>query len=260
MKSFNSKIKDSAYLFYRLVSPIIDPIHTYSGVVGYPRFLKDILSYKRKQPESSIKIQNLYPIFSDRLSITPFDAHYFFQGIWLLKHLLKNKPTKHIDVGSKYELSGYISLITKSEFVDIRPINTHLKNLSVVRGDILHLPYLNNSLLSVSSLHVVEHIGLGRYGDSINPDGTILACKELSRVLKPGGTLYLSLPIGKPRICFNAHRIHNPLDITEYCSDLQLKTFSVVTDSGEFIEDTKPERYAAATYSCGMYMFQKPRK
>ena len=44
---------------------------------------------------------------------------------------------------------------------------------------------------------MLEHIGLGRYGDPIDPQGTEKAATELQRVLAPGGDLYLSLPIEK---------------------------------------------------------------
>lgn len=257
MKSFDSPVKNSAYWLYRIISPIIDPLHLYAGVKGYLSYVRDIVRYKMRVPKAVIRLQDMYPIFSDNLSTTPFDAHYFFQGVWLLDQLNKRKPTTHVDVASKYELSGYISLITRCEFVDIRPIDTKLHNLSVKRGDITHLPYANNSVSSLSSLHVIEHIGLGRYGDEINPEGTSLACKELVRVLKPKGYLYISTPIGKPRICFNAHRIHNPLDIITFCKGLKLIDFSVVDDDGRYIQHVKPSDYRDEEYACGMYIFQK---
>jgi hypothetical protein len=197
-------------------------------------------------------------VVNESSPFTPFDAHYYFQGIWLLKELLHRKPPLHVDVASKYEISGYISLITMSEFVDFRPINTHLKNLKITRGDILHLPYASNSIPSISSLHVVEHIGLGRYGDEINTKGTELACKELSRVTKTGGLLYLSVPIGKPRVCFNAHRIFDPESIIQFCKPLELLQISVVDDNGKYITNTNPKRYKNASYSCGLYIFKKP--
>jgi len=109
-------------------------------------------------------------------------------------------------------------------------------------------------------LHVIEHIGLGRYGDPIDPNGSIKACKELQRVLKPNGTLYISLPIGKPRICFNAHRVHDPREVIEYFNKLDLVEFSVVDDAGDFVEKVSPNNYAEQSYACGMYVFKKKKK
>ncbi len=83
------------------------------------------------------------------------------------------------------------------------------------------------------------HIGLGRYGDPLDPEGTIKAINELKRVLvlAVGGNLYFSLPVGSPRLCFNAHRIHSPGQILEYFSDLKLVEFSGVDDKGNFLEN-----------------------
>jgi SAM-dependent methyltransferase len=147
--------------------------------------------------------------------------------------------------------------MTKSEFVDIRPIDTKLKNLTISRGDIVHMPYPDHSISSLSSLHVVEHIGLGRYGDPIDPQGTVKACKELSRVLKPGGKLYLSLPIGRERICFNAHRIYPPDAVLSFCDTLNLESFSVVDDNGNFHENQNPLKFKTLSYGCGMFCFVK---
>jgi hypothetical protein len=259
MKSFHSPPKDAAYLFYRLVRPIIDPIECISGIVGYGRFIKDIYRYKKKDPKAKIRLRDLYPMLNEKTPLTPFDAHYFFQGIWLLNKIMKNTPARHVDVASTYELSGYISLLTKAEFVDLRPIDTKIKNLRIVRADMLHLPYKDNSLQSLSSLHVVEHIGLGRYGDTVYPGGTIAACKELGRVTKPGGYIYLSLPVGKSRICFNAHRILNPVDVVDFFDKCRLLDFSIVTDEGKFLEHQNPSHFVDQAYACGMYMFQKIR-
>jgi len=66
--------------------------------------------------------------------------------------------------------------------VDIRPIDVSLDNLFFVKGSILNLPFRNNSIESISSLCVVEHIGLGRYGNVIDPYGSEKAIKELKRV------------------------------------------------------------------------------
>jgi hypothetical protein len=85
----------------------------------------------------------------------------------------------------------------------------NLDNFISKRGSILLIPYENNSIKSLSCLYVAEHIGLGRYGDPLDPFGTKKAAKELSRVLALDGNLYFSLPIGKPKLYFNAHRIHS---------------------------------------------------
>lgn len=259
MKVFNSPIKDTAYLLYRLASPIFDPVDFFMGIRGYISFVKELLEYQKKDTRANISFRNLYPMVKEKSPWTPFDAHYYFQGIWLLRELMNRRPDLHVDVASKYELSGYISLVTKAEFVDLRPIDTKLKNLSIVRGDILHLPYKDNSLQSVSSLHVIEHIGLGRYGDEINPLGTILACNELSRVVRPGGYVYVTVPIGRTRTCFNAHRVHMASTIVKYFHSLKLIRFSEVDDHGEFHATSNYRRTKSKHYGCGLFIFMKEK-
>lgn len=75
---------------------------------------------------------------------------------------------------------------------------------------------------SFSCLHVAEHIGLGRYSEPIDPNETMKACKEFSRVLAQGGDLYFSMPVGKQKTYFNAHRVHASLIIFEYIKEFKL--------------------------------------
>ena len=91
--------------------------------------------------------------------------------------------------------------------VDIRPLTVSMESLKFMEGSILNLPFPDASVPSVSSLCVVEHIGLGRYGDPLDPEGTVKAVEELKRIVKPGGDLYISVPVDDVnRIYYNAHR------------------------------------------------------
>ena len=109
----------------------------------------------------------------------------------------------------------------------------------------------------VPPLHVAEHIGLGRYGDSIDPHGTEKALRRLQRILARGGQLLYSMPIGRERIEFNAQRIWEPCRPIETLSELRLVEFAVVTDGNEFVADANPEDFTNARYACGLYRFQR---
>lgn len=257
MKIFNSKFKNIGYFIYRIIKPIIDPIKFFQGIYGYFWFFRDIIRYKLQNRKVKIIGMNLFPILDEKISFTPFDAHYFYQQLWVFENVLKNKPVNHIDIGSTYQMSGYLSKITKTTFVDLRPIDTKLRNLEIKRGNILNLPFENNSIKSLSCLHVAEHIGLGRYGDDIDLNGTKKACKELDRILAFNGKLYFSLPVGKNRICFNSHRIHSPETILSYFCNLELVSFSVVDDEGNFKEEINCKDFQDLNYGCGMFVFTK---
>ena len=257
MKIFNSPFKNIEYLIYRLMAPLLDPVKFFRGIYGYFWFFRDMIRYKLQDRKAKIIGMNLFPVLDEKVSFAPFNAHYFYQQIWCFDQVRQHQPIEHVDVGSTYELSGYISRLIKTTFVDLRPIKAEIDNLTVINGNILNLPFTDNSLFSLSCLHVVEHIGLGRYGDAINPKGSGLACRELARVLAPGGYLYFSLPIGRSRLCFNAHRVHDPETILQYFNDLELVSFAAVDDQRRFQPSADYRSYSQADYSCGLFIFTK---
>ncbi len=256
MKKFHHPLKDLSFLAYRWALPFFDPLITLHSLSNYPKFFIDLAKYKISSKER-ISFFDTYPILHEKTLETPFDHHYFYQDIWAFKKIHKINPSSHVDIGSRIIFAGFLSVITKVIFIDIRPLNAKLKNLVSKSGNILQLPYKDNSIESMSCLHVVEHVGLGRYGDHSDPEGTLKACKELSRVLKRKGNLFLSTPIGKPRVCFNAHRIHSPFQIISFFKELRLVEFSAIDDQGNFIEKVDPKKFNNSDYSCGLFWFKK---
>jgi len=257
MRKFNNKFKNSYFLINRWVRPLIDPLMLIRGIPRYLEFFKDWVKYSKSKGAETIKLINTYPCIHEKTQTTNFDIHYFYQDIWAFKRIYESKPNHHYDIGSAIDFVGFLTAITKVTFVDIRPLLATLDNFASVKGSILSLPFKENSLLSLSSLHVVEHIGLGRYGDPIDPSGTKKACKELSRILAPNGNLYFSVPVGKPRLCFNAHRIHSPKQITDYFSDLELVELSGIDDKGQYIRNIDTSILESADYGCGLFWFRK---
>lgn len=150
-----------------------------------------------------------------------------------------------------------LSAGTKIVFVDYRPLKVQLSNLSPLGGDIVRLPFHTGSITSLSCLHVLEHVGLGRYGDLINPLGSQLAAAELQRVLAIGGRLFVSVPVGRERVCFNAHRVFSPGTVRGFFQELRLEAFSLVDDAGQFNEEVPPEAAVDLDYGCGLFEFVK---
>jgi hypothetical protein len=239
------------------INPIIDFRKCVLAPVLYIEFFKDWIKYSKMHNAEPITLQDIYPCIHDKTSRTPFDSHYFYQDIWALKRVLSSSVKHHVDVGSRAIYVGMLSAITEVTFIDIRPLIAKLVNLKSEYGSILNMPFENDSVRSLSCLHVAEHIGLGRYGDPLDPKGTVKATKELTRMLAKGGDLYFSLPVGKPRLCFNAHRIHSPEQILEYFRDLSLIEFSGVDDKANFLENIDPSNLANQDYACGMFWFRK---
>jgi hypothetical protein len=152
---------------------------------------------------------------------------------------------------------GVLSAHVPTIFVDYRPLMVQQSGLSCIAADINRLPFADLSVSSLSCLHVIEHIGLGRYGDPINANGAQLAAEELQRVVDVGGTLYLSTPVGRERVCFNAHRVFAPATILRWFSQLQLTNFSYVSDDGVLHVNSPPAPASQLEYGCGFFEFRR---
>jgi len=220
-------------------------------------FYKSYKKYKTFTKSEKINVSDFYPCINDNTKTSNFDTHYFYQGVWAMQKIKNSGVKEHLDVGSEIRWVGLLSTITKITFIDIRPFKTDLEDLMVKKGDILNMPFEDNSVKSLSCLHVAEHIGLGRYGDKLNPEGTKKACKELFRILAPEGNLYFSVPVGKQKTYFNAHRVHYPQTIINYFKELELVELSGITDSGNFIENININILDKSNYACGLFWFKK---
>ena len=230
------------------------------GWFGYYKLILDWRKYNKQGGKASLS--NFYPCLSDRTSVTPFDPQYFYQAAWAISRIHTNKPELHIDVGSDVKYVGMLSGVCKVEFVDIRPLEVNLPNFYSKTGSILALPYKDNSVSSISALHVIEHIGLGRYGDPIDPRGTDKACAELERVLAKGGVLYLSVPIGSPRVQFNGQRILSIDELLNFLPKLTLIEMSFVDNNGKYHDKLKPSEIlynesARSDFALGCFVFKK---
>lgn len=183
-------------------------------------------------------------------------GHYFYQDVWALCRLKELQPPEHHDVGSRLDgFVGQATAICPVIYWDIRPPRFDLPNFQFRLGSILKLPIPSASVQSLSCLHVVEHIGLGRYGDSLDPDATEKALRELQRVLASGGQLLFSMPIGRDRVEFNAQRIWHPEKPIRILAEMRLIDFQAVDDDGRFQSVARPLDFQHSRYACGLYRF-----
>ena len=244
-----------AQLAKRWVQAVVGP-RPFIGLFGLPRYLRDWHRYGR-MAERVPAIVDSHPCLSDWQRHTPFDAHYFYQGAWLARRLSESRPPAHVDIGSDIRMINVLSAFVPTEFVDFRPLDVELVDLKCSAGNLTALGRDDKSIDSLSCLHVIEHIGLGRYGDPIDPDGSDKALAELQRVLANGGRLYLSVPVGRQRVCFNAHRVFSTRTVSAGLPELELVEFSLVDDQGSFHEHADLAEADRQEYGCGLFVFER---
>ncbi len=229
----------------------------------YLWFLKEWKQFK----EASAKIgdnrfvlsaKNFWPILHDKASTQDFDRHYVYHPAWAARKLVEIKPELHIDISSALNFSTLVSAFIPVKFYDYRPADITLSNFSSGSADLLKLPFADNSIKSLSCMHTLEHIGLGRYGDPIDPIGDIKAMKELERVLAVGGSLLMVVPVGKPIVQFNCQRILSYDQVVSAFSGLQIREFTLLTDEGKLIANADKALVEKQVYGCGCFWFVKP--
>ncbi|MFA6476213.1 MAG: DUF268 domain-containing protein [Candidatus Paceibacterota bacterium] len=224
-----------------------------------PFVLRDYLAYKKVDNEKRFKInlKDFYPQIKDKTVATNFDRHYVYHVAWAVRKVLEIKPEFHTDISSSLYFSSTLSASIPVKFYDYRPAQLKLSNLESSPADLMRLPFLDNSIKSLSCMHTIEHIGLGRYGDPIDPNGDLKAIGELKRVLASEGSLFFVVPLGQPKIEFNAHRIYSYKMVVDLFSDLELKEFYFIPESGDPVVNEKEEVVNKSNYACGCFWFIK---
>ncbi len=233
------------------------------SLYNFPRFIKEIFIFKKKGG----KINNYFPILYDYNDHAGnIKSHYFHQDLRVSSLLFKDKPSSHIDVGSR--IDGFISSISifmEVSVLDIRKLDIKKNNINFIQGDIMDEKFdLHKKFKSVSCLHTLEHFGLGRYSDDINPQGYLIGFKNLYNLLDKGGKLYLSFPISSTsRIEFNAHRVFHFKDIFNWItklniSDLKLISFDLIDDNSKLLINQDLDNILNhINFGCGIYTFKK---
>lgn len=243
---FNSGISKAR--FQNWLSTLSDKPH-----LRYPRFIFDLAKfYFSNDNRFKFSLRNIRPMLLDRTNETPIDAHYLYHPVWAAAIVKKINPKKHVDISSILSFGTMLSPFIPVEFYDYRPPNINLDNLKVGSADLTRLHFEDNSIESLSCLHTLEHIGLGRYGDPIDPKGDLKAAKELTRVLKKGGDLLIVVPVGNPKLVFNSNRSYSYAQILDMFSPLSLEEFSLITDAESGIV-----KNAVKKYGCGCFWFKK---
>jgi SAM-dependent methyltransferase len=165
---------------------------------------------------------------------------YFHQDLAVAKWIHDDAPIRHVDVGSRLDgFIGNLACFRNVDVIDIRPAPADIPGVRFHQLDLMaELPEKWIECTdSLSCLHTIEHFGLGRYGDAIDPKGHHRGLAQLKRMVAPGGTLYLSTPIGPQRVEFNAHRIFAARTLIDWFGNgWMIEKFAVIDDDNQLHE------------------------
>lgn len=233
-----------------------------------PGYLASLFRYRRMARAAGLDLpalSTLRPVTGEATAETGFDTHYVYHTGWAARVLARTRPERHVDIGSSLYFVSIASAVTPMIHYDYRPPAFAMPGAGAAQADLLDLAFADDSIASLSCMHVIEHVGLGRYGDRLDPGGDIRAAAELTRVLAPGGQLLFVTPVGRPAIHFNAHRIYSHEAVCALFPDLDLEEFALITDKRDpegavFVPDADPARVARQRYGCGCFLFRKPAK
>lgn len=260
----NPTIKSALIHVMNMVPGVMGIYQFLAGIPRLPSFFRDYRSFKKAQEKLPARFplrkRDFFLCLFDKTTTTPFDPHYIYHPAWAARIVAQTKPEKHIDISSSLTFSTMLSAFVPVDFYDYRPAELNLDNLASKEGNLHALPFDDQSVASISCMHTIEHVGLGRYGDPIDPDGDIKAISEMKRVLAVGGNLLFVVPVGKPRIEYNAHRVYGYEQVLEYFEGLTLKEFALVPDDFRahgLMRDADPALVAAQRYGCGCFWFSR---
>lgn len=213
----------------------------------------DCYSRLNTHPTMQIQEEHYWPIYSDKVASAGSVNSYFWQDLWAAKKIFKNNPKVHYDIGSRVDgfIAHLLSFGMNVNLIDIRPLKEKVEGLDFTCADATNLDvFEDDSIESLSALCSLEHFGLGRYGDPIDPDACYKCFTAINRKVKSRGNIYIAVPVGKEHIEFNAHRVFYASTIVESFSDCELVEYSS-TRGGEFEEKIDISKYDSDLSSMG---------
>ena len=224
---------------------------------------EDAAQYQKlnKRPNFAIQEKYMWPIATDKYAEAGIMDGYFYQDLWAARLVHKSGAKKHFDIGSS--VAGFVAHLLAMDIdvtvIDVRKFPGETENLHTIVDDATYLRQIpDESIESMSALCSLEHFGLGRYGDPIDPEACFKCFDAIQRKMKKGGKLYISVPVGSDRVEFNAHRIFYASTIIECFPDMELLEFSCCEDGKmEYHVDIHKYDEDKVDYRMGLFYFVK---
>ena len=243
----------------------IDPIKALRSLQGLPRFVRDYFRF-RASYTGRLELLPCLHDWNEEGGATKLE--YFWQDLLVARSIFEANPEKHVDVGSL--VGGFVAHLAsfrEIEVFDVRPISTQIPGVTFKQADLMQpLAGMTDYCDSLSCLHALEHFGLGRYGDPIDPKGFERGLENMAALLKNTGIFYLSVPIGVERVEFNGQRVFDPRAMIKLAmaNALALRELRVIRQGGKVealaADELRLTDLANQRYALGIFTFEKRTK
>lgn len=229
---------------------------------GLPRYMHDYYRF-RSNYTGRLELRPCLYNWNEEGGITK--SEYFWQDLLVARKIFEANPEKHVDIGSRVDgFVAHVASFRKIEVFDVRPITRQVPGVIFKQADLMNtMADMKDYCDSLSCLHALEHFGLGRYGDPVDPKGFEHGLVNMSGLLRRDGVFYLSVPIGLDRVEFNAHRVFDPRIIVKLAMEnsLRLSALTVIRQDG-IIDELVPDEsqlsdLASQRYALGIFTFVK---
>lgn len=240
----------------------IDPRKTFRSLRGIPRYVRDLIRF-RSGYTGSLELVPCLHDWHEEVGATRNE--YFWQDLLVARMIFAAKPEKHVDIGSRVDgFVAHVASFREIEVFDVRPIPKQIPRVTFRQADLMKpMEGMEGYCDSLSCLHALEHFGLGRYGDPIDPKGFEHGLANMARLIRKDGVFYLSVPVGIDRVEFNANRVFNPKVIIRLAleNSLRISALTVIGQGGRIMElasdNAKLDGLAVQRYALGIFTFVK---
>jgi hypothetical protein len=234
----------------------IHPKRWLPAVQGWSRYARDRRAFRSTANSADFPWERDLPMLGEWDESAATIGAYFFQDQIVARWVHENRPVRHVDIGSRIDgFVGHLAVFREVEVIDIRPLPHAIRNIRFHQLDLMREipPEWISSTDSLSCLHTIEHFGLGRYGDKLDPKGHIKGLEQLKRMVAPGGRLYISTPVGRERVEFNAHRIFSTARMLSWFSEgWSVERTAVINDDLRVTESDGPQALREAVCDTGV--------
>lgn len=236
----------------------VDLLKFIRSMRGIPRYTRDIFRFRAAYSGPLELLPCLHDWYEEGGATK---NEYFWQDLVVARRVFSANPERHVDIGSRVDgFVAHVASFREIEVFDIRPITTVIPGIVFKQADLMNpVAAITEYCDSLSCLHALEHFGLGRYGDPIDPKGYEAGIRNMARILRSGGVFYLSVPVGVERVEFNAQHVFNPNTIVDVARnhELCLQEFALFSAEGGLVEsDGSHEALVeAGKIRCGLGIF-----